>query len=63
MTSRGGVGARKKAPQPHAERGDPILDNALRLHCSKCGSRDIKTVLNVSELYDRSYGGDNYQGT
>ena len=40
----------------------PISDIALRLHCSECGARDIKIMLNVSELYDRSYGGRDYQG-
>jgi hypothetical protein len=31
-------------------------DLALHLCCSKCGSREIKIMLNVGELYLRTHG-------
>ena len=34
----------------------PVPDMALRLRCSKCGSRNIKMMLNVHELYARAHG-------
>jgi hypothetical protein len=33
-----------------------IPDMALRLRCSKCGSRNIKMMLNVRELYATVHG-------
>lgn len=33
----------------------PIPDMALRLRCSKCGSRKIRMMLNVGELYVRAH--------
>ncbi len=34
----------------------PIPDMALRLHCSHCGSRKIRVMLNVRELYTKVHG-------
>ncbi|MBO1905849.1 hypothetical protein J4G37_13215 [Microvirga sp. 3-52] len=34
----------------------PIPDMALRLRCSKCGSRQIKMMINVEELYRMTHG-------
>ena len=34
----------------------PIPDIALKLRCSKCGSRSIKVTLNVVEMYMRTEG-------
>ncbi len=34
----------------------PVPDMALRLRCSKCGSRTIKMMVNVTELYARAHG-------
>jgi hypothetical protein len=34
----------------------PIPDMALKLRCSKCGSRSIKVTLNVVELYSKTHG-------
>lgn len=34
----------------------PIPDMALKLRCSKCGSRSIKVMLNVVEMYTRTEG-------
>jgi hypothetical protein len=33
-----------------------ILDMALRLRCSQCGSRSIRIMLNVKELCAKAYG-------
>lgn len=33
-----------------------IPDMALRLRCSKCGSRKIRMMLNVTELYAKAHG-------
>jgi hypothetical protein len=33
-----------------------IPDMALKLRCSKCGSRKIKMMINVTELYARTPG-------
>ncbi len=33
-----------------------IPDMALRLHCSKCGSRKIRMMLNVRALYAVTHG-------
>src|SRR4051794_9835845 len=33
-----------------------IPDMALKLRCSKCGSRQIRMMLNVTELYARTPG-------
>ncbi|KAB0269087.1 hypothetical protein [Microvirga brassicacearum] len=35
----------------------PIPDIAIGRRCSKCGGRDVIIHLNVTELYDRSFGG------
>jgi hypothetical protein len=34
----------------------PIPDMSLKLRCSKCGSRSIKVMLNVVELYSKTHG-------
>ena len=34
----------------------PIPDIALRLRCSECGSRKIRMMLNVREMYAKAYG-------
>jgi hypothetical protein len=34
----------------------PIPDMALRLRCSKCGSRKIRMMLNVREMYTKAHG-------
>jgi hypothetical protein len=34
----------------------PIPDMSLKLRCSKCGSRSIKVMLNVVELYSMAHG-------
>jgi hypothetical protein len=34
----------------------PVPDMALGLRCSKCGSRNIKMMLNVRELYTKVHG-------
>jgi hypothetical protein len=34
----------------------PVPDMALHLHCSKCGGRQIKIMINVKELYARAHG-------
>lgn len=34
----------------------PIPDMALKLRCSKCGSRQIKMMINVVELYSMTNG-------
>ncbi|HET6262487.1 MAG TPA: hypothetical protein VFG99_09650 [Chloroflexia bacterium] len=33
-----------------------VPDMALRLRCSKCGSRKIRMMLNVCELYTKVHG-------
>jgi hypothetical protein len=33
-----------------------IPDMALRLRCSECGSRNIKMMLNVREMYATAHG-------
>lgn len=33
-----------------------IPDMALRLRCSQCGSRKIRMMLNVAELYAKAHG-------
>jgi hypothetical protein len=40
-----------------------IPDMALRLHCSKCGSRKIKMSINVIELYARTPGTGSFVGS
>ena len=34
----------------------PIPDIALRLRCSKCGSRKIPMMLNMWEMYTKAHG-------
>jgi hypothetical protein len=34
----------------------PIPDMALKLRCSRCGSRSIKVMLNVVDLYSKTHG-------
>jgi hypothetical protein len=34
----------------------PVPDMALRLRCSKCGSRRIRMMVNIRELYARAHG-------
>ncbi len=34
----------------------PVPDMALRLRCSKCGSRKIRMMLNVCEMYTKVHG-------
>jgi hypothetical protein len=34
----------------------PVPDMALRLRCSKCGSKKIRMMINVTELYARTSG-------
>jgi hypothetical protein len=34
----------------------PIPDMTLKLRCSRCGSRSIKVMLNVVEMYTRTHG-------
>lgn len=34
----------------------PMPDAALKLRCSKCGSRRIRMMVNVMELYAKAYG-------
>jgi hypothetical protein len=34
----------------------PVPDMALRLRCSKCGSRRVRMMVNVAELYARAHG-------
>jgi hypothetical protein len=34
----------------------PVPDMALKLRCSKCESRRIRTMVNVKELYARAHG-------
>ncbi len=34
----------------------PVPDMALRLRCSCCGSRRIRVVVNVKELYAKAHG-------
>jgi hypothetical protein len=34
----------------------PIPDMALKLRCSKCGSRSIKVMINVYEYYSKADG-------
>lgn len=34
----------------------PVPDMTLRLRCSKCGSRRIRMMVNVKELYARAHG-------
>jgi hypothetical protein len=34
----------------------PIPDIALKLRCSRCGSRSIKVMLNVVDLYSKTHG-------
>lgn len=34
----------------------PVPDMALKLRCSKCGSRKIRMMINVTELYARTSG-------
>ena len=34
----------------------PIPDIALRLRCSKCGSRKIRMMLNMWEMYTKAHG-------
>jgi hypothetical protein len=38
-----------------------IPDMALRLQCSKCGSRKIRMMLNVRELYTKVHGAGSSQ--
>jgi len=40
----------------------PVPDIALHLRCSRCGSKAIKIQINVTELYDQSWGGKGYRG-
>ncbi len=39
----------------------PVPDMALRLQCSKCGSRKIRMMLNVRELYTKVHGAGSSQ--
>ena len=34
----------------------PVPDMASRLRCSKCGSRRIRMMVNVTELYAKAHG-------
>jgi hypothetical protein len=34
----------------------PVPDMALKLRCSQCGSRRIRMMVNVKELYARAHG-------
>ena len=34
----------------------PVPDMALKLQCSQCGSRRIRIMVNVKELYALSHG-------
>ena len=34
----------------------PVPDMALKLRCSQCGSRRIRMIVNVTELYARAHG-------
>ena len=34
----------------------PVPDMALKLRCSQCGSRRIRMMVNVAELYSRAHG-------
>ncbi len=34
----------------------PVPDMAFRLHCSLCGSRRVRMMVNVKELYARAHG-------
>lgn len=34
----------------------PVPDMPLKLRCSKCGSRRIRVMVNVRELYARAHG-------
>ena len=34
----------------------PVPDMALKLRCSKCGSRRIRMMVNVDELYAKAHG-------
>jgi hypothetical protein len=34
----------------------PVPDMALKLRCSQCGSRRIRMMVNVAELYARAHG-------
>jgi hypothetical protein len=34
----------------------PVPDMALKLRCSKCGSRRIRMMVNVKELYAKAHG-------
>jgi hypothetical protein len=39
-----------------------IPDMALRLRCSKCGSKEIRMMLNMEEHYAKCSGVTDYQG-
>ena len=34
----------------------PVPDMALRLRCSRCGSRRVRMMVNVMELYAKAHG-------
>jgi hypothetical protein len=34
----------------------PVPDMALKLRCSKCGSRRVRMMVNVTELYAKAHG-------
>jgi hypothetical protein len=34
----------------------PVPDMALKLRCLQCGSRGIRMMVNVGELYERAHG-------
>jgi hypothetical protein len=34
----------------------PVPDTALKLRCSQCGSRRIRMMVNIKELYARAHG-------
>ncbi len=40
----------------------PVPDMALRLRCSKCGSRRVRMMVNVKELYARAHGAGRASG-
>jgi hypothetical protein len=40
----------------------PVPDMALRLQCSKCGSRRIRMMVNVRELYAKAHGAGSVGG-
>jgi len=34
----------------------PVPDMALKLRCSRCGSREVRMMVNVRELYAKAHG-------